>query len=67
MYPGPSEQGARVRVLGIGPRLDLGDMYLSLLREGHDVRVHAANPSYAGCFEGLLDPVIERGLRAPGT
>ena len=46
-----------MRVLGIGSRIDLGDLYLALLREGHDVRVHAGDPSYAGCFGGLLDPV----------
>ncbi len=47
----------RVRVLGIGARIDLGDLYLSLMREGHDVRVHAADPSYAGCFGGIIDSV----------
>ena len=40
-------------------------MYLSLIREGHDVRVHAANPSYAGCFEGLLDPVPDWRAELP--
>ncbi len=44
-----------MRVLGIGSRIDLGDLYLSLIREGHEVRVHAGDPSYAGCFAGLLD------------
>ncbi len=46
-----------MRVLGVGSRVDLGDMYLALLREGHEVRVHAGDPSFAGCFGGLLDPV----------
>lgn len=46
-----------MRVLGIGSRIDLGDLYLTLLREGHEVRVHAGDPAYAGCFAGLLDPV----------
>jgi len=48
---------AVLRVLGIGSRIDLGDLYLALMREGHEVRVHAGDPSYAGCFAGLLDPV----------
>ncbi len=34
-------------------------MYLRLLQEGHSVRVHAADPSYAGCFGGLIDPVSD--------
>ena len=46
-----------MRILAIGARIDLGDMYLALRREGHEVRVHASDPSYAGCFAGLLDPV----------
>ena len=50
---------AGLRVLGIGARIDLGDLYLTLVREGHDVRVHAGDPSYAGCFAGLLDPVAD--------
>ncbi len=50
---------AGLRVLGIGSRIDLGDLYLSLLREGHEVRVQAGDPSYAGCFAGLLDPVAD--------
>ena len=48
-----------MRVLGVGARVDLGDLYLSLQREGHDVRVQAGDPSYAGCFAGLLDPVAD--------
>jgi len=46
-----------LRILGVGARVDLGDMYLSLLAEGHDVRVHANDPSYAGAFTGIIDPV----------
>ena len=40
-----------MRILGIGAKVELGDLYLSLQREGHDVRVFAGDPSYAGCFE----------------
>jgi len=46
-----------VRVLGIGARVDLGDLYLSLMREGHDVRVHANDPAFAASFDGLVDRV----------
>lgn len=48
-----------LRVLAIGSRIDLGDLYLALMREGHEIRVHAGDPSYAGCFAGLLDPVAD--------
>lgn len=45
-----------MRILGIGPRAYLGDIYLSLAREGHEVRVHAQDePNRA--FRGLLDTV----------
>ena len=46
-----------MRVLGIGNRIDLGDLYMALQREGHEVRVHAGDPAYAGCFGGLVDTV----------
>ena len=46
-----------MRVLGIGNRIDLGDMYMALQREGHDVRVHAGDPAYAGCYGGLVQTV----------
>ena len=54
-----------MRILGVGARVDLGDMYLSLVREGHDVRVHASDPSYAGCFSGLIDPVPDWRAELP--
>ena len=46
-----------MRILGIGGKVELGDLYVSLLREGHEVRVYAGDPSYAGCFEGVLEKV----------
>jgi len=46
-----------VRVLSIGNRIDLGDLYMALGREGHEVRVHAGDPAYAGCFGGLVRTV----------
>jgi phosphoribosylamine--glycine ligase len=46
-----------MRVLGIGARVDLGSLYLALLREGHEVRVHASDPTAAGAFGGLVETV----------
>ena len=46
-----------MRVLAIGERVDLGALYLSLMREGHEVRVHASDPAYAATFDGLVDKV----------
>ena len=46
-----------MRILGIGNRIDLGDLYMALQREGHDIRVHAADPAYVGCFGGLVQTV----------
>ena len=46
-----------MRVLGIGARVDLGDLYISLMREGHDVRVHASDSAYAATFDGLVERV----------
>ena len=48
-----------MRILGIGSKVELGDLYVSLLREGHEVRVYAGDPSYAGCFEGLLPKITD--------
>jgi len=44
-----------VRFLGIGETNDLGDMYLRLKQEGHDVRVYMSDESSAGVMEGMLD------------
>ena len=44
-----------MRILGVGTRAYLGDIYLNLMREGHDVRVYAADP--ARSFRGLIDTV----------
>ncbi len=54
-----------MRILAIGARIDLGDMYLNLLRESHELRVHAADPSYAGCFSGLIDTVPDWRAELP--
>ena len=48
-----------MRVLGIGTRVELGDLYMTLAREGHEVRVHAADPAFAATFEGLVERVAD--------
>lgn len=48
-----------MRVLGIGARVDLGSLYLGLMREGHEVRVHASGPASAGAFGGLVETVAD--------
>jgi phosphoribosylamine--glycine ligase len=45
-----------MRILVIGPRLYLGDIHLSMMREGHEVRVHAEDAANMA-FAGLLDSV----------
>jgi phosphoribosylamine--glycine ligase len=46
-----------VRILGVGTRVYLGDIYLSLRREGHEVRVFAHDPPEQRAFGGLIEPV----------
>ena len=54
-----------MRILGIGAKVELGDLYLSLVREGHEVRVFAGDKSYAGCFDGLLTKVSDWQAELP--
>ncbi len=46
-----------MRVLGIGDCIELSDLYLSLMREGHEVRVFAGDPAHRGTLGGLIEPV----------
>jgi phosphoribosylamine--glycine ligase len=46
-----------MRILAIGPRAYLGDVYLTLRREGHEVRVFAEDPPELRALEGLIDCV----------
>lgn len=60
-----------MRFLGIGDYCDLSALYLRLLAEGHDVKVHIANPLCRGILAGLVARVdsweTELGwLRAAG-
>jgi phosphoribosylamine--glycine ligase len=43
-----------MRVLGIGDGLDLGSMYLELLRLGHEVRVFVGDAASRGTLAGLV-------------
>lgn len=56
-----------MRVLAIGPRVYLGDIYLSLLREGHEVRVHAEDPPAERAFDGLIETVPDWRAQLPGS
>ena len=57
-----------MRILAYSPRLYLGDIYLSLLREGHEVRVFGADPPEKRAFGGIIDRIAgwEAGLRWVG-
>ncbi|HUS27400.1 MAG TPA: phosphoribosylglycinamide synthetase C domain-containing protein [Kofleriaceae bacterium] len=43
-----------MRVLGIGDYNDLGSVYIQLAREGHEVRVHIAEPGSRDVLAGLV-------------
>ena len=48
-----------MRVLALGTRVYLGDLYLSLMREGHEVRVFASDPPSRRAFGGIIEPVAD--------
>ena len=54
-----------MRVLAIGARVYLGDIYLSLAREGHEVRVHATDPADRRAFGGIIAPVADWRAELP--
>lgn len=44
-----------MRFLGVGETNDLGDMYLRLMRGGHDVRVHMSDSDSHGVMQGMIE------------
>lgn len=44
-----------MRFLGVGETNDLGDMYLRLIKQGHEVRVHMSDESSSGVMQGMLE------------
>src|SRR4051795_1100405 len=48
-----------MRFLGIGDVCDLGALYLRLLAEGHDVKVHIAKPICRDTLAGLVRHVTD--------
>ena len=54
-----------MRILAVGLRIYLGDIYLALMREGHDVRVHATDPASQHAFGGIIDPVDDWRAKLP--
>jgi len=46
-----------MRFLGVGEHVSLGDLYLRLQREGHEVRVHASDPEQRDIMRGLVTHV----------
>ena len=48
-----------MRILAVGTRVYLGDIYLSLMREGHEVRVGALDPPEKWAFGGIIAPVAD--------
>lgn len=48
-----------MRILGVSQRVYLGDLYLALIGEGYDVRVHARDPAADCAFGGLIPTVAD--------
>ena len=54
-----------MRILAVSGRVYLGDLYLSLLREGHAVRVHASDAPDQRAFGGMIDTVEDWRSQLP--
>src|SRR5829696_1617494 len=48
-----------MRFLGIGDSCDLGALYVRLVAEGNEVKVHIANPLCHGTLAGLVTRVAD--------
>ena len=46
-----------MKILAVGLRVYLGDLYLNLMREGHEVRVFASDPATQCALGGIITPV----------
>lgn len=44
-----------MRILGVGETNDLGDMYLRLIAEGHEVRVHMSDEDSHDVMQGMIN------------
>lgn len=44
-----------MRFLGVGETNDLGDMYLRLMRDGHEVRVHMSDADSHGVMQDMIE------------
>ena len=53
------------RILAVSPQLYLGDIYLNLMREGHEVCVAAGKPPQDRAFGGLIEPVEDWRAQLP--
>ncbi|HYW62066.1 MAG TPA: hypothetical protein VE865_02565 [Bradyrhizobium sp.] len=58
-----------MRFLGIGDTCDLGALYMRLLADGHEVKVHVADPLAQGTMAGLVEhtPNWENELQWVGS
>jgi phosphoribosylamine--glycine ligase len=54
-----------MRFLGIGDSCDLGALYLRLLADGHDVKVHVANPLCHGTLAGMVPRIADWKAELP--
>ena len=48
-----------MRFLGIGDAADLASLYLRLLEDGHEIKIHIGNPLCRGTLAGLVSQVAD--------
>ncbi len=54
-----------MRILGIGDYLDLGDLYVQLIAQGHSVRVFVASPKAHDIMVGMVERVDDWRAHLP--